>query len=157
MQCLLPVNENCKKSLSLDNGVCDASENGKSAISFSGALRIPVSIFLWVIFISQDMTLPELYFCRLRKMNVTGITASTHLSWLVLANTVQLCRKLKNCWWNIGIYCSLFTKLNTENMESQRRNSCSTKFYSQVLWMCSTVMAQTMNYATSAVAISFIW
>ncbi|XP_066476885.1 glucose-6-phosphate exchanger SLC37A1 [Tiliqua scincoides] len=41
MQGLLPVKDNCTKPLSLDNGVCDRSENGKSAISFSGALRIP--------------------------------------------------------------------------------------------------------------------
>lgn len=41
MQCLLPVKEICTKQLSINNGVCDGSENRKSAISFSGALRIP--------------------------------------------------------------------------------------------------------------------
>ncbi|XP_053161818.1 glucose-6-phosphate exchanger SLC37A1 [Hemicordylus capensis] len=41
MQCLLSVDENYKKPLSLNNDVCEKSENGKSAISFTGALRIP--------------------------------------------------------------------------------------------------------------------
>uniref|UniRef100_A0A8D0ECH1 Solute carrier family 37 member 1 n=1 Tax=Salvator merianae TaxID=96440 RepID=A0A8D0ECH1_SALMN len=38
--CLLP-NEKCTKSLNHNNGGCEGIENGKSAISFTGALQIP--------------------------------------------------------------------------------------------------------------------
>ncbi|KAL8190468.1 UNVERIFIED_CONTAM: hypothetical protein K2H54_054629 [Gekko kuhli] len=41
MQCLLSDNENCVKPLNCNNGFCESYENGHSAISFIGALRIP--------------------------------------------------------------------------------------------------------------------
>ncbi|XP_061485442.1 glucose-6-phosphate exchanger SLC37A1 isoform X2 [Rhineura floridana] len=41
MHCLLPDNERCTKPLNPNNGGCEGIENRKSAISFSGALRIP--------------------------------------------------------------------------------------------------------------------
>lgn len=53
MQCLLSDNENCVKLLSYNNGFYEGGEHGHSAISFIGALRIPVSTC--AIFIKHNL------------------------------------------------------------------------------------------------------
>lgn len=53
MQCLLSDNENCAKPLSYSNGFCEGYENGHSAISFIGALQIPVSTL--AIFVKHNL------------------------------------------------------------------------------------------------------
>lgn len=78
MQCLLPVKEICTKQLSINNGVCDGSENRKSAISFSGALRIPVSIFV----ISQTYDLSCTLLLSVAKVECNGDN-SVNLSFLM--------------------------------------------------------------------------
>lgn len=53
MHCLLRSNENCTKPLNL-NGGYEHFENGNAAISFTGALQIPVSMPASLIMVVGD-------------------------------------------------------------------------------------------------------
>ncbi|XP_034971422.1 glucose-6-phosphate exchanger SLC37A1 isoform X1 [Zootoca vivipara] len=74
--CLLPDYEKCNKSLNPNNGGCEETENRKSAISFSGALRIPgVVEFSLCLLFAKLVSYTFLFWLPLYITNVEHIDA----------------------------------------------------------------------------------
>nr|XP_056714217.1 glucose-6-phosphate exchanger SLC37A1 [Euleptes europaea] len=76
MQCLLSDNANCVKPLNHNSGVCEGYENGHSAISFTGALRIPgVVEFSLCLLFAKLVSYTFLFWLPLYITNVDNLNA----------------------------------------------------------------------------------
>ncbi|KAF7251169.1 Glucose-6-phosphate exchanger SLC37A1 [Varanus komodoensis] len=76
MHCLLSNNENCSKQPNHTNGLFEGLENGKSAISFIGALRIPGVIeFSFCLLFAKLVSYTFLFWLPLYITNVEHLDA----------------------------------------------------------------------------------